>query len=179
MDDNIRRIMIDTETLGTTPDSVVLSIGIVAFNRTDTQARAHFHLDPASQKDRRIDPDTVRWWMQQSAEARKIFAVEQYDTLDAAENYLAMLMESNDEIWANDPDFDLTLLRSLFPKTKWPFWKYRSVRTMKALAGKEFLMNIPEAKFTAHNAIDDAIEQARVVRIILAHTTVAPYKGPE
>jgi hypothetical protein len=74
-----------------------------------------------------------------------------------------------DECWANDPDFDIVILRNWWkrlPMTMLPFpisyRAHRSFRTIKALAA-EFNIQLPEASGTAHNPVDDAAHQARVV----------------
>ena len=65
-----------------------------------------------------------------------------------------------DRVWAKGPDFDCVILASLFPAIKWPFWKHRDVRTVLDVAG------IRDRKFegTAHNALDDAVNQANALR---------------
>ena len=67
--------MIDLETLGSTPDSVILSIAAVKFDPFDDyQDRGitpdqlptlNILVDIDSQTDRRIDESTVAWWSQQ------------------------------------------------------------------------------------------------------------------
>jgi hypothetical protein len=171
--------MLDIETLSTKQNALVLSVGAVWFSVDGTQTVLDVALDPVGQPDRHIDPDTVRWWMGQNAHARKLLATpaDKYTPLPNIADILTAALADADEVWANDPDFDCTILRDLFPDIQWPFWKFRSVRTIKALAGKEFLSSIPESGFIAHNALADAMEQARVVTCILTKIRVEPLRN--
>ena len=173
------RLMIDIETLSTQTNALVLSIAAVWFGVDGTTTALDVPLDPIAQPDRHIDPDTVRWWMGQNEHARKLLSTpaDRYAPLPDVARVLAAAVKEADEIWANDPDFDCTILRDLFPDIKWPFWKHRSVRTIKALAGKEFLNSIPESGFVAHNALADATKQARVVTCILTKLRVEPLRN--
>ena len=68
-------IMIDIETLGTTPGCVVTSIGACTFSPTDGTAGLQTFYDRIDISDAVgaglvIEPDTVIWWMGQDADSR-------------------------------------------------------------------------------------------------------------
>jgi hypothetical protein len=60
--------MIDIETLGLEPGSVILSIGAVAFgmDRKPDMPMKEFYVElDTKQPQRVVDLDTVKWWMDQ------------------------------------------------------------------------------------------------------------------
>lgn len=168
-------LMIDLETLDTSPTAVVLSLGAVAFDPY-THARGEtFYveftnfLEQQTGVGRTISPSTVLWWMQQNATAREVFKPKETSTercsplwgLTAFNEYVAEAGVK--KVWAKDPDFDVVILRSLYqtnaPDLAFPF-KYnagRSVRTVEDAFPVAPLLSKPPV---AHNALDDAVNQA-------------------
>lgn len=75
------------------------------------------------------------------------------------------------EVWANPPQFDLIILRHLFDEcgVKCP-WHYRVERDFRTLKGHAHQLNIDYqpayANIDKHDALSDAIAQARAVQII-------------
>ena len=69
-------LMLDIETLGTGPNSVILSIGAVEFDETGVISKFYEAIDPESCTDwgLQIDARTVLWWMDQNDAARKTFS---------------------------------------------------------------------------------------------------------
>ena len=69
-------IMLDIETLAKSERSVVLSIGAIAFDAEkfgediEHLPKWYSALDFLDQKDRDVDLGTVRWWMNQKADAQ-------------------------------------------------------------------------------------------------------------
>ena len=67
------RIMVDLETLGTAPGSVILSIGAVRFD-VEKGLLDEFYVNIDVESSQRlgltIDGDTVMWWLKQSDAAR-------------------------------------------------------------------------------------------------------------
>jgi hypothetical protein len=66
-------VMIDMETLSTSPDCVILTIGAVRFDPRGEGVVERLELRPTIDEqteefNRHIDPDTVAWWGQQSEE---------------------------------------------------------------------------------------------------------------
>src|SRR6478609_2831880 len=66
------QIMLDLETLGQKPGSVILSIGACVFDRVGVHERFYTRVDPQSCIDAGLQADlsTFLWWMKQGDEAR-------------------------------------------------------------------------------------------------------------
>lgn len=160
------RLMIDIEALGLEETCVVLSIGV--FNMDTKQG---ITLIPNTEQQQRtgrtVDVTTVKWWMEQSQEARKVFSAVQQPAEDVAEA-LMNLIDPAQEIWANGVDYDFRILANFVkqyaPERRWPYWRQYDFRTLKNMVG------VDKEKFhrgTAHDALDDAIFQARCLEDIL------------
>lgn len=169
-------VMVDLETLGTTADAVIMSIGAVKFNiDTDEIDDAGFYasisIDSNLDKGRRIDEDTLVWWMSQSPQAQAVFR-EPKENLAAALDGLAAWF-GNDEklnVWSNGADFDIPMLAHAYRQhdwlTPWKFWNSKCFRTWKGLpAAKK--VNYQKVGVT-HNALTDAINQAKHAQAIYA-----------
>ena len=162
-------LMIDLETFSTRNDAAIVSIGAVFFNRETGEMGPTFYrlVDNPSGH---IDPNTVRWWLQQSEEARgALNDVKGRYAERAALESLGRFIEERSHvtkcIWANDPDFDLTILQSAYERNDmrlpWSFRKARSMRTMIDISTTFGLALEPVRGGTHHNALDDAIHQAK------------------
>lgn len=161
-------LMLDIETLGTRPNAPILSIGAVLFDPNTGKQGATFYraIDPANAFLHGVpDGDTFKWWMEQSDAARKAAVAGTTLLPDALTALTKMPVVWKDvQVWANDPDFDVTILTYAFHKTlgqlpPWRFWNTRSCRTIAEIAGKR----PPKPSGVHHNALDDAIHQAKWV----------------
>lgn len=165
------RIIVDLETLGTKPGSAILSLGAVVFGKNGPTEKTFYcaiDLQSCVAVGLTIDPKTIGWWMGQSAEARKVFSDEAALRIHSALSAFAMFCVQHAfdikdvEIWGNGANFDNSLLGAAYDvcgiTPPWVFWNDRCYRTMKAM-----YPNIPltERTGTHHNALDDAISQAR------------------
>lgn len=158
-----RRVMIDLETFGTRPGSLIVSLGAVRFGEGKILDRYYARIDPLDAQARGlvIDAATVVWWMQQSAESRiEIAAGGGKPLADVLGEFGAWLGEEPTEIWGNGASFDNVLLDEAFRacglKRPWAFWMDRCYRTMKERHPEVKLVR----KGTHHNALDDAESQA-------------------
>lgn len=158
-------IMLDLETLGTRPGSVITSIGAVKFDERGTYGTPFYmRIDLQSCVDAGllIDVDTIQWWMKQSDEARAEFQKESFDLATALENftYWADYPNAVVHLWGNGANFDNGLLKAAYDKVgmqaPWKFWNDRCYRTLKAMYPH---IKMPARVGTHHNAIDDAISQ--------------------
>ena len=68
-------VMIDIETLGTDPGSVILSIGAVEFDLKTGKTGEEFYqwidLESSSNKGFSVSAGTIKWWMMQNKKARQ------------------------------------------------------------------------------------------------------------
>ncbi len=172
-------IMLDIETLSTDPHAVVLSIGAVAFSVQDGLAPIQFYgvasLD--DQSGRTINPDTVSWWMQQVREnpdAGDVFDGPREPVSSVIERltqFITRFLTPDGGVWANGPDFDCVILRTLYEelgiKLPWRHSQHRCVRTMKSLARSLNMEVVVAENMCAHNALADAEYQARYIIALL------------
>lgn len=164
-------VMLDLETLGTRAGCGILSIGAVTFNE---RAQIHIKILPSSSLAYGLheDIDTLRWWNEQEP-AIKQDAFSGTNQLDSAlvlfYDWLKALGDTRDiYVWGNGADFDLPILGHAYSvldiKKPWAPFNGRCYRTLKSL-----LPHVkPGIKNAArHNALEDALYQARHARLLL------------
>lgn len=170
---NLKHVMVDMETLATTADAVILSIGAVKFDLDSDQIDddgfyASISVESNLLKGRRISEDTLIWWMGQPSAAQAVFS-EPKSTLETGLiEFSDWLGDDDKHIWANGSDFDTPMLAHAFTQhgmeVPWKFWRNRCFRTYKTLP------HAAQVKFVAdgvkHNALSDALNQARHAQLI-------------
>lgn len=163
---------IDIETLGTTPDCVILSIGAVFFNQSTIQGTLYLELDVQDQLDRGriVSSDTLHWWVKQGARAQEVFHnTAKLPLLLALRELKHAYAHYPDlqRVWAKGPSFDLAILDHAYLQVHLtPPWRYkdhRDIRTLQDIAEcRKIPLQLPDAP--THNALDDAKAQAEIVR---------------
>lgn len=176
-------VMIDIETLGTEPGSVITQIGAVAFF-ADDNPDAPFEMFRSSASAQSgvdlgmtMNPATIAWWMQQGDEARKSMEVGMRSgpTIDEALSAFGLWFErvagAGTRVWGNGASFDLVLMRAAYKACGLtPTWTYRQemcFRTIRGLAaateaGRAVLEDKTLSEgLIAHDAKHDALLQAR------------------
>jgi DNA polymerase III epsilon subunit-like protein len=166
-------IMIDIETLGTTPGSLILSVGAVPFDERGVFTQDGFHMAISAASctaaGLTIDPSTVAWWMRQSDAARAAAFPEVACTLGQVlyELQAWFARTQGERVWCHGATFDVPLLdaayRAMSMTPPWAFYNVRCTRTLYELAG----VSPDRTKGTHHNALDDAIAQAEAA--MMAH----------
>lgn len=179
-------IMIDLETMGTTPDSAIATIGMAQFDvKTGIVENTLYRvidLNTSVPYGFKIQPSTLYWWLEQSEEARN--ALVQDHNRESIEQ--AMLsVESfikgcgnpgHIRLWGNGPTFDNTMIRYTFETVMGkgfpiPFWNDRCVRTIKGFyphnLWRQWVIDNPR-RGTFHNALDDAKYQIKYTTFILS-----------
>lgn len=161
-------VMLDLETLGTKPGSVILSIGAATFDGKWTFHRRLTLTDQLA-SGMTMDPATIDWWMNQSDAARQSLfgTTAQQDRTTA----VVALMEFSrwcaevdlKTVWGHGLNFDIPLLEALYRANKIsPHWGYRAgrdTRTLFDLAGKK-MGDFGTPNPLAHDALCDAVYQA-------------------
>jgi len=154
--------MLDLETLGVRPGSVLLAIGAVKFNDKGISDRFYERIDVASSTavGMVMDPSTVMWWLRQSDSARAEVTKPGKPLAQVLTAFTQWLNSTELEIWGNGAAFDNVLLRAAYDRAKmphpWVFTKDRCYRTLKSL-----YPHVPmERTGTHHNALNDAESQA-------------------
>jgi hypothetical protein len=168
------KVMVDIETLATTPDAAIVSIGAVTFSTADghdpIDEELHISVSCESCREhgRHVDPDTLEWWRDQPEEARHI--LQGGRPLRVALKALTGFCDSVEEVWANSPAFDCVILESAYRdvgvEPPWEFYKRRDVRTLRKCAPA--WPDDREHEGTQHDALDDARHQARCASDYLA-----------
>ena len=177
-----RHIVIDLETLDTSTDAVVLSIGY-AWGTHKGYAANQVNLETTSQrlKGRTAGVDTLVWWSNQPKETQAR-AVENPEITEVALAKVASFIEKITEkcggsnavsIWGNSPSFDLAILASLFKQygveVPWKYYQEKDLRTLGAAAGISFKewqkQRLPDETTVVipHYAKHDAIEEIEFV----------------
>jgi oligoribonuclease (3'-5' exoribonuclease) len=165
--------MVDLETLGVESSKpVILSIGAVEFDEQTGELGREFYrvIDVASCQALGMDVegDTIHWWMGQDDKAKEVFsALRQpvHHVLGAF--YLWYPKISPTPLWCNGAAEDSVWLRNAYQLcgTGTP-WNFRDVRCFRTLRDLNPRVSV-EYEGTAHNALDDARNQARHALAIL------------
>ena len=162
---------IDIETLGTSPDTVVLTIGGIKFNPHEDDglhSQFYYRLDADEQIEmgRTVDEKTLEWWEKQPEEIRKE-ALETTGRISTEQSLKALnkWLVGVDKIWCQGPVFDIGILENLYKQIglhhNWPFYIIRDSRTLFGLMDKD---PRKEIDFAAHNALADAIVQSLCIQ---------------
>ncbi len=159
--------MIDIETLGTGPRSIVLSIGAVNFSDQGPLDQGIFlPLDIDQQIAMGCDgtQSTLLWWMEQSEEARRKSFCKDRLHLPDAYGHLKRYVADVQQFWAKGPQFDMVTLENVF-KGAPPLWKYNTVRDMRTLQSECGLDGWapPRWEGVAHDPCSDCMFQIHVV----------------
>lgn len=180
-----KHVMIDTETLGRTPGSVVRSVAAVEFDprtgETGRQKVWKIDLTDSIRYGFKVEASTLKWWMMQSDEARREF-VEGAETpledfLEDFMQFIAATDEGNDfTLWCLQLDFDVAMLRSMYSwynlnvyrcdeeVLPWNFRKVRDVRPyMDALDSAGLL---PPKVADRHTPLADCLAQINCVHLV-------------
>lgn len=170
-------VMLDLETWGVGNKAAIVSIGACKFNATDILDSFHAAVDPVSCQayGLEIDAETILWWFDpERDEARRNWLAQERVGLESALLGFQMWCGQNVlAIWGNGSTFDNIILRSAYAAVglEYPvrFWQDQCYRTMKYQA--------PEVEMVRegvhHNALDDAISQAKHLQAIIAQTRMA------
>ena len=169
--------MIDLETLGTKPNACITQIGAMFFEpvsggkcRNDVGFEYHVNIQSCFDHGLTMDGDTVSWWLTQDNAAREAFVLGQQKNPPSLPEALMALINwplangyawNGINVWANSPDFDLTILQSAFIACGLEVpWRYNAKRDCRTLfwmvGGPPAVENVG----TGHKAIDDAEYQA-------------------
>jgi hypothetical protein len=167
-------IMIDIESLDTTPNCVILTIGAVRFDPKGSGVVERLELRPTIEDqteihNRSINEDTLRWWSTQSPAALEE-ALGDQGRVPFAEcmETLYKFCWNRRAVWSNGASFDCVVMESAWRQTSdkpnpipWPFWSVRDTRTLYEIAGVKLKDG---GHVTSHKAVEDAERQAIVVQ---------------
>lgn len=180
-----KHVMIDTETLGRTPGSVVRSVAAVEFDpqtgETGRQKVWKIDLADSIRYGFKVEASTLKWWMMQSDEARREF-VEGAETpledfLEDFMQFIAATDEGNDfTLWCLQLEFDVAMLRSMYSwynlnvyrcdeeVLPWNFRKVRDVRPYMGALDSAGLL--PPKVADRHTPLADCLAQINCVHLV-------------
>jgi hypothetical protein len=185
-------IMIDLETLATSTDAAILTIGAVKFDPFGRELKepamdsfyVRVDLDSCHEIGLVTNDDTIAWWANQSKEAQdEAFSEGNRIHISDAMAQLYKFCWGAKRVWSNGAAFDVVICETVFKRigkaVPWNFWQVRDVRTAFDLG-----INPIRPPVTAHHALEDAWNQAvgiqNVYNVLRTSTTadgnyVAPF----
>jgi hypothetical protein len=113
------QVMLDFETLGTTPDSVVVSLGAVRFTIDGIKEKHewHFNLNQQLKAKRAVSGDTLIWWMAQGPEAKAVFERSSKTGMAVgafAQEFAAWLAPLDVRMWGNGATYQAERMIDFF-----------------------------------------------------------------
>lgn len=160
-------VMVDLETWGLMPGAALRSIGAAVFNpRTgETSHTFYRNITRASCEavGLEVDPETEKWWAEASPEAQAALEKDPVSLSTALGSFLKWWdAVSGEFFWSQGANFDEVLLKAALDAcmldVPWAYWNVRCCRTVLALNNRK-----PERAGMHHNALDDALNQAKAV----------------
>ena len=162
--------MIDLETLDTSPNSVIATIGAIKFDRYNISD----NIDDYQTFYRKIDlksceelglttsEETLKWWAQQNKNAQKeIFEETNRVPIKKCLEDFKIWFKGSTKIWSHGDDFDCVILKNAYDKcgikAPWKFWNTRDTRTLFDIKGYKY--NKKDFVCVNHHALHDAFCQ--------------------
>lgn len=178
--------MIDLETLATSSDAAILTIGAVKFdpfgNDVENPQCEKFYvkvdLDSCNDINLTVSDDTIEWWATQSKEAQdEAFNPDGRVSIHDAFADLYKFCWGAQRVWSNGAGFDIVICETVFKRIHkaipWKYWQVRDVRTMFDLG-----IDPQRPTVTAHNALADAEAQAICIQNVcrvLKEKSITPF----
>jgi len=163
-------VVIDLETLGTTPGCEIIEIGACAFGGPSTVNKFSVLLSNRIPERRRVDASTEAWWRQQDFYLPDIALAEGIPVKHALllfRGWMQAVADGDTQVWGNSPSFDCSILRDAYRyydlgEAPWDFRMERDLRTLKSL------MPIPREMWPAdvlpkHRGLNDALYEAAFI----------------
>ncbi|EMQ4440992.1 TPA: 3'-5' exoribonuclease [Klebsiella pneumoniae] len=176
-------VMVDLETMGKKHNAPIVAIGAVVFDPATGSIGESFYkvvcLESSVNWGTVIDPSTVIWWLKQPSEARSAIvnddAIPLQDALLQFREFVSDNVAGGSkkaQVWGNGASFDNSILRYSYDciaeDYPWEYWNDRDARTMVELG--QAISFDPKTTIpfegSRHNALADAIHQARYVSAI-------------
>ena len=167
--------MLDIETLATTPDAVVMSVGVVKFDpHTGTPYNKTLwrpDIDEQTERDRHVSDSTLEWWGKQADHIQEdAFSDEGRIPVSEFMKELNRYCVGMDKIWCQGPQFDMLILENLYIQWGhhfgWQFWQVMDCRTLFQLMPVDPRKAIQQ---DLHSADADAYYQAIGVQQCYEH----------
>lgn len=173
-----KQVVVDLETWGLENHAIIISIGAVAFEEiTGTfTPLSSFHQTINPDQGRSISVSTLLWWMHPDraaawADWQKSFEESGAELDEALYGFAEWLNEGEtpEGVWGNGVLFDNAILNNAYKQFKIPVpWGYRQDQDYRTLKGRYPSLGFVQPAL-AHNALNDAMAEARHLHAILQH----------
>lgn len=177
--ENLKHVMIDTETLGLTPGCIVRTVSLLEFNpltgNTGRRQTWVINLQDSIKAGFKVEAGTLKWWMMKTDAARKAF-VSTPEEETSLVSFVSEFVEwfkpygSKVALWALQTDFDPAMIR--------PYLAYYYMHIMRnddysVPWNRKLIFEVrpfieiyrsehPEIQ-TPHNSMDDCLIQINAV----------------
>ena len=169
--------MIDIETMGNKPTSIICSVGAAVFNLETKEIGATFNSKISMKSSEKYgftyDASTIYWWLKQSEEARKSILLTDEELKDPKLDLKYVMTNFRNWITSQEPlksywakgQFDLPMLNYHFEKLGIDPLDFRRLRDIRTLMD---LSNVNQKDYpnigNAHSALDDCLYQISYTR---------------
>lgn len=166
-------VMIDLETFGVKPWSVIRSVGAVSFDIRDPKPSfphefyANVTRESCEELGLVVDRGVEQWWSKQSAESRAALDADQVPVDAALENLSSWYASTGaTTVWCQGAAFDFPILDTAYGfcglRPPWHYRRIRDTRTAYHILG--FNPDGRERDGVYHNALDDCKHQVTMLR---------------
>lgn len=155
--------MLDSETLSTLPNAVMLSLGAVKFDETGIKSEFYICIDPAQSKalGHDISTDTLDWWKKQKPGVLKQALMDAVSPEEAIAKFIEWYGPKSMQTFAKGSHFDFPIIETYFRDFKKPYpWKYWDAKCYRTILDMVRDIKPDEAEGDLHNALTDAKVQA-------------------
>lgn len=168
----MNHIMLDLETMGFEGRSAIISIGTVAFDPNSGTLGETFYtnvdLDSCIEQGLEVNGATVAWWITQRSDAKKALFSDAKPLNEALDEFTKYINQfKNVKVWGNGLGFDNVIIKNAYKAIKkerpWSDFQDRDMRTLVDITETIYGKHKHLKKGVAHNALDDAVNQAKTV----------------
>lgn len=168
-------VMIDLESLDTSPNCVILTIGLVKFDPRGNGVIDKLELKPTIEDQteiyhRSISDSTLLWWSEQNQQAlEEAFNETNRIPFKECMEILYKYCWNQNKVWSNGAAFDVVACEHALRQTlvdypnpiPWAFYNVRDTRTIYDIAG----VSLKDDNYkTTHKAVEDSERQAIIVQ---------------
>lgn len=172
-------MMLDLETYGTRPGCVIRSVGAMMFDpHAPVGEKGPTYYSNVTRPDQEqlglvVSADTEKWWTgPKMREANEMLLYGQKSVRQVVDEFVSFWDDIGAKrVWSQGANFDDPIFTAVIEacgvKVPWKFWDSRCTRTAYAMGHVNF--HGVKREGVAHNALDDAIHQAKCVQMAHAN----------
>lgn len=154
-------LMLDIETLGTRPTSVICQLGACYFDRNTGKVGDKFlkniEVGSALMAGLTIDQSTVDWWKQQDERTWHTGLIDIWSALHLFSDFCKDVKS----VWSH-ATFDVPIVQNAYQvcdiKSPWHYRAAKDIRTLVDLTNPKFKT---DKDLKTHNALDDCLYQVK------------------